>query len=291
MNVASVAHQIATARPWPLFLLLLGIAGIGFQLLGAAAPSALAGPNITDGVTIAACAVAFCAAILQVRLARAGGELDQLATLRQEIEFLHAELRTVTREADGKGKAERMRDEAVRTRNKVTAKLERLEVELDRTRAESLVGMVTFDRTGCLNYANETFRRMLGYGARELQGKSTDDLTAPQDIPRSLELSLQLRAGVADSASIEKRYVRKDGSVFESLTRLTIVRDEKGEAEMVLAQIEDRTERNRLSRSLQRTEDALEAILAENRSAWNSLDDDLKERFPRPERVATPIDS
>ncbi len=262
MNVATVARQLATARPWPLFLLLLGITGMGFQLAGVEMPEGISGPSLTQGVTVAACAVALCAAILQVRLVRAQSDLEQLELLRGEIEHLHEEVRIARRDAEGKERAEHERNEARRARDAAAATLERRNVELQRVRDDAVVGMVTFDRTGGLAFANETFRRMLGYSQRELMSKTTDDLTAPEDIPRSLELSLQLRSGVADSASIEKRYVRKDGSVFESLTRLTVVRDDNGEPEMVLAQIEDRSERNRLRRELREAEEKVATLTA-----------------------------
>jgi len=236
-----LASQFATARPWPLVLLLIAFAGIGAPLAGLRAPVGVDGPSLTDGIAIAAAAIAVCAAILQTRLGRMEGDLRQLGTLRGEIDRLHAQLRVSENEAEGRYAAERALESSVAKTARLTEKNVALDRMLFRLQEDSLVGCAVFDHTGTLTFANDKFRKALGYSMEDLVGRTTDDLTHPEDIPRSLELSLLLRAGAVEQASMEKRYIRKDGSSFTASTRLSAVRDDQGGTEMVIAQIDDRT--------------------------------------------------
>src|SRR5437764_15043206 len=62
--------------------------------------------------------------------------------------------------------------------------------------------------------ANPAYQRMLGYSAAELAQRTIFDVTHPDDLESNLQLYAEMTAGQRSSYQIEKRYIRKDGSVF-----------------------------------------------------------------------------
>jgi PAS domain S-box-containing protein len=108
----------------------------------------------------------------------------------------------------------------------------------------SSVGMVQAD-TPSLRFTrvNQKFCEITGYSAEELLTKTYIGLTYPQDRPRTMkELSRVLRAKT-DSWFIEKRCVRRNGSVIWVSVNGAVLRDHTGRAVRVMAMIVDLTAR------------------------------------------------
>ena len=77
------------------------------------------------------------------------------------------------------------------------------------------VGLVVVDAaTSRMEYANAAARKMFGYEPEEVAGLLGARVTHPSDEPLSTELRKALADGYVDELHFEKRYVRKDGSVF-----------------------------------------------------------------------------
>ena len=55
---------------------------------------------------------------------------------------------------------------------------------------------------------------MLSYSEAELRGKTLEQLTHPDDWDASLTVRHQLLAGEISSHTAEKRYIRKDGTIY-----------------------------------------------------------------------------
>jgi PAS domain S-box-containing protein len=87
---------------------------------------------------------------------------------------------------------------------------------------------------------NERFRELVGYTEDELRRLTVLDITHPEDQPAHLETSAFLRTRKARDAQLEKRYVRKDGSIV--WVRVTAMLP-SGKTYMALALVEDITER------------------------------------------------
>ena len=104
------------------------------------------------------------------------------------------------------------------------------------------VGMIQADTPGFrFTKVNQKFCEIAGYSAEELLAETYIGLTDPQDRQRDMgELTRVLR-GAADSWSIEKRCVRKDGSLIWVGVNGTILRDDTGRAVRILAMISDLT--------------------------------------------------
>jgi two-component system sensor histidine kinase/response regulator len=100
---------------------------------------------------------------------------------------------------------------------------------------------------------NQKYCDILGYSHDELMGKTFQEITHPDDIEADWQLAQQLLSGELPDYSMEKRYIRKDGSlVWVTLTGSLVLNDQK-QAEYFIACIEDITERKQaeqLQRSL-----------------------------------------
>ena len=94
-------------------------------------------------------------------------------------------------------------------------------------------------RSGRIVRANPALQRFFGYTEQELYSRTIRDITHPDDIAETLALVRQLMAGERQYYITEKRYVRKDGSVFWARLMVSKV------GEYLLAQVEDISERKR----------------------------------------------
>jgi diguanylate cyclase (GGDEF)-like protein/PAS domain S-box-containing protein len=100
-------------------------------------------------------------------------------------------------------------------------------------------GMVLTDCSGYLRRVNPTFARMLGRSVEELTGVPFSALTSPDDISRSQSTLRDLVAGLIETARLEKRYLRPDGStLWVDMTCRGLV-GPSGTVEMVLTQALD----------------------------------------------------
>jgi PAS domain S-box-containing protein len=104
--------------------------------------------------------------------------------------------------------------------------------------------------TGRLQRVNPKFCEITGYSAEELIGMSFLDLTHPEDRDNDAALFRRMLRGEVEY-SVEKRYVRKDGTVAWVNVNATAVRDAEGKPVSTVATIQDITERKRAELWLQ----------------------------------------
>src|ERR1700745_3355554 len=76
---------------------------------------------------------------------------------------------------------------------------------------QASLGIAVEDLDGKLLLANPALCSMMGYREEELCGMSCSQFANQEDSQDDWALFQQLRAGVIDKYSLEKRYVRKDG--------------------------------------------------------------------------------
>jgi PAS domain S-box-containing protein len=110
---------------------------------------------------------------------------------------------------------------------------------------EAPIGVVLTDPDGRILEVNDAYLRMLGYSATELNLHDSSGFTHPEDIPPSKAFFVRLIEG-SRSATLEKRYFRKDGSVVWVRVSATMRRDEQGNPLDVIAVIEDISDRKAL---------------------------------------------
>src|SRR5512138_2259745 len=86
---------------------------------------------------------------------------------------------------------------------------------------------------------NAAFLTFVGYTEEELRGVSFADITHPDHRAVDLEQVRRLAAGEMDRYEVDKRYIRKDGTVVWGHASVAVVRDEGGRPRYFLPIIQD----------------------------------------------------
>jgi two-component system, sensor histidine kinase and response regulator len=127
------------------------------------------------------------------------------------------------------------------------------------------VGVAHTDATGRFLRVNEKFAAIIGYSREELLQKTFHDITHPDDLAASIEQFTMLMRGETPDFGLEKRYLRKDGSVVWVELFVSLQRTAAGDPGYAIAIIRDISERKELEGELRRAKEveAERARLAE----------------------------
>jgi PAS domain S-box-containing protein len=109
-----------------------------------------------------------------------------------------------------------------------TEALRASEERLRATQEHANIALCEVDAAGRFMSANANFSALTGYAADELLDLSFFDLTHEDDLGRERELYERQLAGKMETYSIEKRYVRKDGTVIWVAVSASAVFDSHG---------------------------------------------------------------
>jgi PAS domain S-box-containing protein len=123
----------------------------------------------------------------------------------------------------------------------------------------SPVGIGIAQLGGRLLEANPALRSMLGYTKEELRSLTFIDFTYEEDVELTNAKVAELLEGNRDNVQMQKRYVRKKGDLIWANTSVALIPATASMPRMVMAIIEDVTERKRNEEALRRSE----AYLAE----------------------------
>jgi PAS domain S-box-containing protein len=118
------------------------------------------------------------------------------------------------------------------------------------------IGMALVALDGTWLQVNAALCRLVGYSRSELLARTFQDITHPDDLESDLAYVHKLVAGEIDDYSMDKRYVRADGSTVWVRLTVTLVRDDEGSPLHLIAQMLDISDRRHL-------EDALHGSVAE----------------------------
>ena len=105
------------------------------------------------------------------------------------------------------------------------------------------IGMSLVDCRGRWLRVNRALCSMLGYSDTELLEKDVQSITYRDDRAASEEYIRQALCGTDPRGHLEKRYVRRDGSLVFANLSVSLVRDSRGVPSYFISQIEDVTER------------------------------------------------
>ncbi len=142
-------------------------------------------------------------------------------------------------------------------RKQVEETLRASEERFRRMFEHSALGMVLVSPDLCFLQANQAFSKMLGYTESELQEKTFQDVTLPEDRSIGNELVYKVLSGELESFHFEKRYVRKDGTVIWGLVSSTLIRDIQGKPLHFVTQIQNINERKRAEEERAKLQDQL----------------------------------
>lgn len=125
-----------------------------------------------------------------------------------------------------------------------------------------LVGMTLTSLEKGWLMVNQRLCDMLGYTHEEMITKTWADLTHPGDLAEDVRLFESVLAGERDGYQMDKRYVRKDGSVLQARIDVMCVRDSDGKPDKFIGMIADISDllesRQKLAESRERLSLAIE---------------------------------
>jgi PAS domain S-box-containing protein len=158
--------------------------------------------------------------------------------------------------------------------------LRQSEARLRATVEQATAGVARCDTNGRIVFANRTLCKMLGYPESELIGKNVADVTYRDDRKKTMRL-FQRMIQLGKPFEIEKRYVRKNGSLLWADVSASAVREPSGKAKSVVAVIVDITARKKVEEALQKSNAALEALVDQRTKALSVANAELKGEIER----------
>lgn len=166
---------------------------------------------------------------------------------------------TVTRDAAGQPIRMSGTDTDITERKQVEMALQASEARLQAIFDNAAVGMSMGTTEGRFLKVNRRASEMLGYTPQEMTRMTHIDITSPADLPKVDTHFQQLLQGNTDGYRIEKRYIRKDGSIFWGDLVVSALRDEQGHAETIIGILSDISERKEAEQRIQQTNSQLVA--------------------------------
>ena len=137
-------------------------------------------------------------------------------------------------------------------RGQAEEKLRRSEERFRRYFDLGLIGAaLTSPDKSCLE-VNDELCRILGYEREELLSKSWAELTHPDDLPADLAQFERVLVGNIDGYSLDKRWIRKDGTLVDSIMAARAVRRADGTVDYLVGLVQDITARKSAEESLRR---------------------------------------
>ncbi|MBD1936800.1 ATP-binding protein [Microcoleus sp. FACHB-68] len=101
---------------------------------------------------------------------------------------------------------------------------------------------------------NKVLCEMLGYTGSELNMRTFEEVTHPEDIELDVSLFKQMIAGQLAIYQIEKRYLKPNQEIVWGNLTVTLIRDRNGAACYALGMLENITERKQVQAALQQSE-------------------------------------
>jgi PAS domain S-box-containing protein len=115
---------------------------------------------------------------------------------------------------------------------------------------QAAVGMANVGTDGRWLRVNQRLCDIMGYGRDELLQCTFQDVTYPDDLETALGLFRRLIDGEIHNYSLEKRYVRKDGSLVWVNLTVALQRDDYGVPQYCISVVEDISQRKQAEEAL-----------------------------------------
>ncbi len=135
------------------------------------------------------------------------------------------------------------------------------EARFQATFENAAVGIAHVAPDGRWLRVNQALSRILGYPVDELVTKTFQDVTHPDDLAADLVQGELIQKGKADSFDVEKRYLRKDGTIIWGKKTLSCVRKSNGSIDYFVSVIEDISARKQAEEELRKSEERFRSSL------------------------------
>lgn len=143
-----------------------------------------------------------------------------------------------------------------------------------------LIGMAVTTPTKGITEVNNELCRILGYERSELLRLSWAELTHPDDLAADVATFNKVVAGEIDSYSMDKRWIRKDGRIVDSIMAAQCMRRVDGSVDYFIGLVQDITERKHAEQErVHLVRRAMAAQEDERRRIAREMHDQLGERL------------
>ena len=123
---------------------------------------------------------------------------------------------------------------------------------------QAAVGIVHVGTDGRFLRVNRRLCEMVGYTREELLAQTFQEITHPADLEADMENVRRILAGEIQAFSMEKRYIRKDGTAAWIALTVSLARDAEGRSKYLIGVIEDIEPRRRAEEQEARLRSQLE---------------------------------
>jgi PAS domain S-box-containing protein/putative nucleotidyltransferase with HDIG domain len=143
--------------------------------------------------------------------------------------------------------------------------------------------------TGRIHEVNPRYLEITGWSEEELVARGWEGITHPDDVQQELRSLSRMVAGEIDGFTMEKRYVRPDGSIIWANLTVSSIAAPDGSSSRHLCMVEDITERKQAEQELASSESRLKAMFDQAPSGIaliDSLTGHIREANPMFARIA-----
>ena len=166
------------------------------------------------------------------------------------------------------------REQAARQQaESANAQLRESEERFRLTIDEAPIGMALVALDGRFARVNRVLCDITGYAPDELTRLTFQEITHPDDLETDVELLRRLERGDIPRYQLEKRYIRKDGTLVDILLSVSVLRAPDGAARYYIVRIEDITARKTAEAALRLSEAKFSGIVSISSDAIISTDE------------------
>lgn len=169
----------------------------------------------------------------------------------------------------------------ISNRKKMEAELQESEALLRAIVGNLAQAVAVTDNAGRITQVNAAFEKMFGYTVEEARRLTNLDITYPDDIAESRKQLQALIKGDSDFYRIEKRYIRKDGSVFWGDLSCTPILNLDQRVAAAVAVIVDISAQKEAQKALQGAHDELERRVSERTQELARANKDLLDQIAK----------